>query len=114
MKLINNLYFMGAIMSQGASGSSEVGLTTAIMSQGATEQFKKEPVLEPLEVVIESVEPVVEPVLEPKELIEDAAPEDNVDQILNELRAKYEEKEGKPVPVNKKNDIEWMTLKINS
>ncbi len=31
---------------------------------------------------------------------------------LAELKAKYEEQEGKPVPNNKKNDIEWIKSKL--
>lgn len=45
-----------------------------------------------------NAEPVVELTDEEKELAE--------------LKAKYEEQEGKPVPNNKKNDIEWIKSKL--
>lgn len=33
---------------------------------------------------------------------------------LEDLHKKFEEKEGRPVPNNKKNDLEWILSKINS
>ena len=59
------------------------------------------------EVVVEEVVEDEEVVVDEEELIEE-------DLDLDGARAAYEEQEGKEVPVNKKNDLEWIKSKLNT
>lgn len=90
---------MGVIMRQGSGGGGEITLPPAIMRSGAVEQFKKEKPVEIKEnfLIKEKEETEIKEVSE-----------------IDFLRTKFEEQEGKEVPRNKKNDIDWIKSKLNT
>lgn len=85
---------MGAVMRMGATEVKNNIRPGAFMKMGAEERK--------IELVEEST-------------IEIQIPDPSKSQELETLQKQYEEKfEGKPVPNNKKNDAEWILLKLNS
>lgn len=81
-------------MSQGSRGITQIsGNTSAFMSIGAKPNFKKEATKEEIELASEII---------------------STELTLEELRNAYEIQESKEVPVNKKNNIEWIKSKLNT
>jgi len=72
--------------------------------------------VEPEKLVVEDTPQEEEEVVEEEtpaeeEEVAEGEAEETTD-TLDELRAKYQEQEGKEVPVNKKNDAEWISSKL--